>query len=72
MNYSVDRVVNGIAVCQNLDNSLIFEIDIEDIGFDVKDGDIISYVDGKYILNNELKEDRLKTIKDKFEQVKKF
>lgn len=70
MNLVVDRIVNGIAICQNLDNKLMFEIEISEFDFEVKDGDVISLVDGKYELNNELKEERIKTIQDKFNQVK--
>ena len=70
MNLVVDRIVNGIAICQNLDNRLMFEIEVEELDFDVHEQDVITLVDGKYILNNDLKEERIKTIKDKFEQLK--
>lgn len=70
MNLVVDRIVNGIAVCQNLDNKLMFEIDISEFDFKVSDGDIITLKDGKYVLNKELKEKRKKEILDKFERAK--
>ena len=70
MNLVVDRIVNGIAICQNLDNKLMFEIDVKEFDFKVNDGDVISLIDGKYELNNELKEERKKIIKDKFERLK--
>ena len=71
MDLVVDRIVNDIAVCQNLDNKLMFEIDTNEFDFDVHDGDVISLVDGKYVLNNKLKEERKKIILDKFERAKK-
>ena len=70
MNLVVDRVVNGIAVCQNLDNRLMFEIDTSEFDFKVHDGDIITLKNGKYILNKELKDKRKKEILDKFERAK--
>ena len=72
MNFVVDRIVNGILICQNLDNKIMFEIERDELDFDVKDGDVISLVDGKYVLNTKLKEERIKIIKDKFDKVKKF
>ena len=70
MNLVVDRIVNGIAICQNLDNNIMFEVDIDDLDFEVHDGDIITLVDGRYELNNELKEDRKKIIMEKLKQAK--
>lgn len=70
MNYVVDRVVNGIAICQNIKNRLMFEIDINELDFKVHDGDVISFKNGKYYLNKKLKKEREKTILDKFNKVK--
>lgn len=70
MNLVVDRVVNGIAICQNLDNKIMFEIDLDDLDFEVHDGDVISLVDGRYELNNKLKDERKKIIMEKLKQAK--
>lgn len=70
MDLVVDRIINDIVICQNLKNKLMFEIDKNELDFDVKDGDVITLIDGKYILNEKLKEERIKVIEDKFNQVK--
>ena len=70
MDLVVDRIVNGIVICQNLKNRLMFEIDINEFDFKVHDGDVITLKNGKYILNKKLKKERERIIKDKFERVK--
>ena len=70
MNLVVDRIINGIAICENLKNKKMVEIDIKKLSFKVHDGDVITFKNGKYILNKKLKEDRKKIILDKFNKVK--
>lgn len=70
MNYAVDRIVNGIVVLQNLDNGLMFEIEKEELDFDVVDGDILTFKDGKYIKNNAEKQNRIDIIKEKLNKAK--
>ena len=70
MNLAVDRIVNDIAVCQDLESKMMFEIDIKTLDFEVTDGDVISLQNGKYILNDNLKENRLKTIQEKLNHAK--
>jgi hypothetical protein len=70
MNLVIDRINNDIAVCQDIDTRMMFEIDVKSLGFEVHDGDIISLVDGKYVLNNDLKEERIKIIEEKLNRAK--
>ena len=70
MNLVVDRIVNDIVICENLDNKIMFEIDVEDLDFEVHDGDIITLVDGKYELNNDLQNERKRIIMEKLKQAK--
>ena len=71
MNLVIDRIVNDIIVCQDLDTSMMFELDSKTLDFKVKDGDIISLVNGKYVLNNDLKRQRINIIQEKLNQAKK-
>ena len=70
MNYAVDRIVNGIVVLQNIDNGIMFEIEETELGFKVNDGDIVTLVNGKYILNEDEKEKRELLIKAKMNKAK--
>lgn len=70
MNLVVDRIVNDIIICQNIDNKMMFEIDVNTLDFTVHDGDVITLKDGKYFLNKELKAIREQNIKNKFNSLK--
>ncbi len=47
---SVDRIEENIAVCYDEDNKK-YEIDIFFLPSDIKEGDIISEINGKYIVD---------------------
>jgi hypothetical protein len=70
MKLAVDRIVGDVAVCQDLETKMMFEIDLKTLDFTVHDGDIIELKDGHYVLNENLKKDRLETIKAKMNQAK--
>ncbi|MEG1027507.1 MAG: DUF3006 domain-containing protein [Oscillospiraceae bacterium] len=50
--YSVDRIENNILICYD-DNDNKKEIPLSQCQIDVKEGDIIEYIDGKYIVNKQ-------------------
>ena len=54
MNLVVDRIVNNIAVCQDLDTKIKYEVDTKTLTFNISDGDIITLKDGEYYLNKSL------------------
>ena len=70
MNLVIDRIVNDILVCQDLDTKMMFEIESKMLDFKVEDGDVISLVNGKYVLNNNLKKQRIDIIKEKLNEAK--
>ena len=70
MNLVVDRIVDEVVVCQSLETKMKFEIDIKSFDFELHDGDVISFIDGKYVLNPELKKQRIEIIKDKINKAK--
>ena len=70
MNLVIDRIVNDVIVCQDLETKMMFELESKALGFKVKDGDVITLVNGKYVLNNDLKQQRIDIIKEKLNQAK--
>ena len=70
MNLVVDRIVNNIAVCQDLDTKIKYEVDTKTLTFNISDGDIITLKDGEYYLNKSLKEERIKIIQEKLNRAK--
>ncbi len=49
--YSVDRIENGFAVCEDCDTKIIENIPIAKFDFTVKAGDIIRFDTNKYSLD---------------------
>lgn len=70
MNLVVDRIVNEIIVCQDLETKMMFELESKSLDFKVNDGDVITLVNGKYVLNNDLKKERVNIIKEKINKAK--
>ena len=70
MNLVVDRIVNDIAVCEDIETKMKFEIETKELDFVLHDGDVITLCNGKYILNENLKQKRIETIKEKINKAK--
>lgn len=67
MKYTVDRIVEGYAVCYDDDKKNI-DIPLDSFSFDVYEGCIFSIEDGKYILDNDDRDlllDRINKLKEK-------
>lgn len=62
--FSVDRIEGDIVVLENRENGKILNIEKSKLAFDIQEGDILKYVNGRYILDKE------KT-KSETEQIKK-
>ena len=71
MKYVVDRVEDDKVVLQELKTGEMINIDIKELNFKVKDGDVLNYLDDKYELNIEEYEKRKESIALKFNQLKK-
>ena len=54
MVYAIDRIFDGIAVCESLDSGDNFEIAICNLPPDVKEGDIIRRDADGYVVDTEL------------------
>lgn len=62
--FSVDRTEGDIVVLENRENGEILNVEKNKLAFDIQEGDILKYVNGRYFL------DREKT-KNEREQIKK-
>ncbi len=69
MDYVIDRFEDSVAVCQNLDDEKMQNIDISLIDGNVNEGDIITFENGRYYLNKSKTDERKKTIKKKFDSL---
>lgn len=63
--YTIDRIEENIAVCENRQTNEMINIKVEELPKEVREGSILTYKDGKFILNAEKEEEIEKRIKEK-------
>lgn len=61
----IDRIENNIAVCENRRNKNIIEISLEKLPPGVKEGTVVRYLEGKFIIDVEKQEEIEKRIEEK-------
>ena len=69
--YTVDRIEDDIVILENRNNNTMIEVDIQEFDFDINDGDIIDYIDNKYVKNKEKTENKKRDIRSRFDRLKK-
>lgn len=69
--YTVDRIEDDIVILENRNNNIMIEVDIQEFDFDINEGDILDYIDNKYIKNIEKTENKKKDIRSRFDRLKK-
>ena len=69
--YTVDRIEDDIVILENRNNNTMIEVDIQELDFDINEGDILDYIDNKYIKNIEKTENKKKDIRSRFDRLKK-
>lgn len=69
--YTVDRIENDYVVLENRNNLDMIDVKITEFNYDVSEGDIVLYKDGKYIKDEE-ETNRIKNnIRSRFDKLKK-
>lgn len=61
--FSVDRIEENIIVLENRENGEIINIEKSKLSFKVQEGDILQYVNGRYILDKEKTKNETEIIK---------
>ena len=61
--FSIDKFEENFAVCENLETGVFFNIPISDLPKDIKEGSIIKYKNGKYILDKKLENIKKQEVK---------
>ena len=72
MKYSIDRIIEKIAILENLETKEIIEVNLEDLPQDIKDGTILKLENNKYIFDQETQKTREETIREKMERLKRL
>lgn len=69
MDYVIDRFEGKFAVCQNVIDEKIINVERDLIFGDVSEGDVVTFKDGKYFFNEEITNERKNIIKRKFDSL---
>ena len=69
--YTVDRIEDNFIILEDRKNNKIFDVEKELFKYDVREGDIVDYVDNQYIKNVELTNNIKKGIRSRFDKLKK-
>ena len=71
MKYVVDRIEEDIVVLENLDTKEKININLKELDFKVREGNILSKEDNKYILDLNTEKQRKEKLRNKFNKLKK-
>ena len=71
MKWAIDRIEENIVVLENIESGEIIEVNIIDFPFEVKEGMILAQTDSGYIVDKTEEGNRLSSIQDKFNRLKK-
>lgn len=70
MKYAVDKIEESIATLENIDTKEKIEIEVINLPV-VHEGDILVLEDGLYRIDNNLRDERRKLIREKLEKLKR-
>lgn len=70
MKWAVDRIIDNIAVIENINTLEKKEIDITTLPYSLYEGAILSYIDNTYILDETEEERRRRIILEKFKRLR--
>ena len=68
MKYAVDKIEDNIALLENIETKEKKEINITNMK--IKEGDILVYIDGVYVVDVKERENRLKKLREKLDRLK--
>ena len=72
MKYSVDQIIDNIAVLENIDNNEKTHVNIEYLPDNIHEGSILRYEDSNYILDEEEEKDRKESFRERLERLKRL
>lgn len=70
MNYTIDRIINNIAICENTENGENIELSLSILPDGIKEGTVITQQGDKYILNPSEELKRRERIQEKLNRLK--
>lgn len=72
MRYSVDKIENGVATLENIENNDLEEVLVSLLPSETKEKSILKKINSQFILDNEEEVKRTKLIQDKLNRLKQI
>lgn len=72
MKYSVDKIENGVATLENIENNDLEEVLVSLLPSETKEKSILKKINSQFILDNEEEVKRTKLIQDKLNRLKQI
>lgn len=72
MKYSVDRIIEGIAVLEDLQSNGIIEVELKNLPNDIHEGSILVFKDGYYQIEIEEEKNRRDSLRERLDRLKKL
>ncbi len=69
MKFVIDRIENGIAICEDVENRNIFEIGIDKLPSECKEGSVVIFENNTYMIDVKEEKARKKRIKEKMKKL---
>ena len=69
--YAVDRIESGTAVLENIETLENTELSIKTLPEGVKEGDILSFINGEWIIEHIETGQRAKSARERFDRLKR-
>lgn len=72
MKYAIDRIIENVALLENLDTKELIEVDVSLLPADIYDGMVVKYVDGVYFSDIKEENERFNRIQEKLNRLKRL
>jgi len=69
--YTIDRIEGIYAVCENRQTGEFINISLYELPVNIHSGDILKYINGKYVVDASVTNDLKQSIQDRFNKLKK-
>lgn len=67
--YTVEKIEGDLVTLEDRNNKTIFDIEKSILPSNIKERDILEFVDKKYVINNALTKETKKNIRNKFDSL---
>ena len=72
MKYAVDKIIDEIAVIEDMETQEMKEVNLELLPEEIQEGNILVYQDNEYFIDRQYEATRRQTLEEKLEELKRL